>query len=71
MHNLWKLDLSKNRIKSLSNFELYFPELTTVDLSFNKINNDHEFEFMIYLESLSEIHIKGNDFFTEKYQNFT
>lgn len=58
------LDLSYNRIESLACFEDYFPNLTVVNISHNELLVSSELEFMIYLETIAEIDLDGNDFFS-------
>lgn len=62
---MYDLDISHNKITSLKAFEDYFPGLTVLDVSHNDILDVAEFEFMIYLDTISEIDVEGNDFFVK------
>lgn len=65
LENLYDLDVAHNKLSSLKAFEDFFPGLTVLDVSHNDILDVNEFEFMVYLDSISEIDVEGNDFFVK------
>ena len=45
-----------------------FPNLTVLDVSRNKLRTEYELEFLVYLETMAELRVSGNDMFIEGYK---
>jgi len=65
---IYSLKIDHNKLYSLKDFEIMFPNLTVLDVSRNKLRTEYELEFLIYLETMAELRVSGNDMFIEGYR---
>lgn len=62
---MYDLRADHNKLYSLRDLEVIFPNLTVLDVSFNKLKTEYELEFLTYLDTMAELSVQGNDMFIE------
>lgn len=67
---LYALDVSANKLQTLTGIEINFPGLTVLDVSNNGISDENEFECLIYMNSVAELELEGNPCFEPKTEDY-